>query len=348
MAVGELDRAGLFIRPAGLLEHPGSFDKVGTTKRTQSTKSVAGIDVAKSHLDLALGPESRVRRFPNTLDGWREIAELVAHRRIERVGLEATGGYEAGVVAHLREAEIAVTVLQPIQVRAFARVRLRRAKNDRLDARLIAAFLAEVDPPQREHHPETAVLLARLTFLEQIEDDMARLKIRREHVVDTDLKALVAEDLARLKARRAALLADLIARLQTDPALARRFELLVSIPGIGRRTAVALLVRLPELGAVDREEIAALAGLAPYDRDSGSASGARHIAGGRARVRKSLFAAAMPAAYRWNEALVALRDRLLARNKPPKVALVACARKLLVFANAVVARDMPWTREQPV
>jgi len=314
---------------------------------TQSTKSVAGIDVAKSHLDLALGPEGQVRRFPNTLDGWRAIADLLTRHGVERVGLEASGGYEAGVAAHLRETEVAVTILQPIQVRAFARVRLRRAKNDRLDARLIAAFLAEVDPPQRLHHPKTAALLARLTFLEQIEDDMARLKIRREHVVDADLQAFIAEDLARLKARRSALLADLVARLQADPTLARRLELLVSIPGIGRRTAVALLVRLPELGAVSREEIAALAGLAPYDRDSGSASGARHIAGGRARVRKSLFAAAMPAAYRWNEALVALRDRLLARNKPPKVALVACARKLLVFANAVVARGEPWDKTSP-
>jgi transposase len=315
---------------------------------TQSTKSVAGIDVAKSHLDLALGPEGQVRRFPNTLDGWRAIADLLTRHGVERVGLEASGGYEVGVAAHLRETEVAVAILQPIQIRAFARVRLRRAKNDRLDARLIAAFLAEVDPPQRVHHPKTAALLARLTFLEQIEDDMARLKIRREHVVDDDLKALVAEDLTRLKARRAALLADLVARLQADPVLARRLDLLVSIPGIGRRTAVALIVRLPELGDVSREEIAALAGLAPYDRDSGASSGTRHIAGGRARVRKSLFAAAMPAAYRWNEALVALRDRLLARNKPPKVALVACARKLLVFANAVIARGIPWAKNTPV
>lgn len=314
---------------------------------TQSTKSVAGIDVAKSHLDLALGPEGQVRRFANTLDGWRAIADLLTRHGVVRVGLEASGGYEAGVAAHLRETGVAVAILQPIQIRAFARVRLRRAKNDRLDARLIAAFLAEVDPPQRAHHPETAALLARLTFLEQIEDDMARLKIRREHVVDDDLKALVTEDLARSKARRATLLADLVARLQADPVLARRLELLVSIPGIGRRTAVALIVRLPELGDVSREEIAALAGLAPYDRDSGTSSGTRHIAGGRARVRKSLFAAAMPAATRWNEALVALRDRLLARNKPPKVALVACARKLLVFANAVIARGIPWAKNIP-
>ena len=314
---------------------------------TQSTKSVAGIDVAKSHLDLALGPVGAVRRFPNTLAGWRAIRDLLDAHGVERVGLEASGGYEAGVADHLRAAEFVVAILQPIQVRAFARLRLRRAKNDRLDARLIAAFLAEVDPPQRAHRPETAALLARLTFLEQIEDDMARLKIRREHVVDADLLAFVAEDLARLKARRAALLADLVTRLCADPALARRLELLVSIPGIGRRTALALLVRLPELGSVSREEIAALAGLAPYDRDSGASSGERHIAGGRARVRKSLFAAAMPAAYRWNAALVALRDRLLARNKPPKVALVACARKLLVFANAVLERETPWSENCP-
>ncbi|SUS08311.1 transposase (fragment) [uncultured Defluviicoccus sp.] len=127
------------------------------------------------------------------------------------------------------------------------------------------------------------------------------------------------------------------------PDLAKRFTLVLSVPGIGDRTALALLLRLPELGAVSREQAAALAGLAPFVQQSGRWQGERHIAGGRSRLRRSLYAAALPAAFRWNRALKALYRRLTERGKPHTVALVACARKLLIFANTVVARGTPWT-----
>lgn len=308
----------------------------------QTTIKTAGIDIAKAHLDLAIGRDGPQARFPNTPDGWQAIAALCAREGVGRVGVEATGGYEAGLVAHLRAADVCVAVLQPVQVRAYARIRLRRAKNDRLDARLIAAFVADVERMPTPRPAALAALARRLTFLEQTEEDIARLKVRLEHLADADLRALVLADIAAFKARRAALLAETTRVLREECDLGRRFDLLLSIPGIGARTAVALLVHLPELGSISREEIAALAGLAPWDRDSGTRSGARHVAGGRSRVRRSLYAAALPAAYRWNPALVALKDRLIARAKPPKVALVACARKLLVYANAVLARGTPW------
>jgi transposase len=134
--------------------------------------------------------------------------------------------------------------------------------------------------------------------------------------------------------------------LRAHEDLGRRLDLVLSIPGLGERTAIALIVRMPELGRVSREEAAALAGLAPYDDDSGKHKGQRHIAGGRGRLRRSLFAATLPAAFRWNKALIELYTRLTARGKAHNAALIACARKLLIYANTVVRRGTPWV-ERP-
>jgi transposase len=150
-----------------------------------------------------------------------------------------------------------------------------------------------------------------------------------------------------LKARKLAQIRDIARQLRSHRDLAARLDLVLSIPGIGELTALAILIRMPELGQVSREEAAALAGLAPFDNDSGQHKGQRRIAGGRSRLRRSLFAAALPAAFRWNEALIALYQRLIAAGKAHNVALIACARKLLIYANTVVQRGTPWT-ERPV
>jgi transposase len=252
------------------------------------------------------------------------------------------------VIAHLRAAGFTVLVLQPIQVRAYARVRLRRAKNDALDAALIAACAATLDPPRLAPDPRLEALAGPLTFVEQIEEDIARLKVRLEHHHDQRLRRLLQADIARLKARRLAELKRIAARLRSQDDLARRLELVLSVPGIGERTALALLIRLPELGRLSREQAAALVGLAPFDHDSGTHRGQRRIAGGRGRLRRALYAAALPAAFRWNKALGALYARLTARGKPHKLALVACARKLLIYANTVVQRGTPWVEAQTV
>jgi transposase len=262
-----------------------------------------------------------------------------------RIGIEATGGYERGVVGYLREAGFLVLVLQPIQVRAFARVHLRRAKNDALDAMLIAACAATIDPPSIEPDDRLTELAGQLTFVEQVEEDIARLKVRLEHIDEPRLRRLVLTDIARLKTRRTAELLRIARQLRLHEDLARRLDLVLSVPGIGERTALAIIVRMPELGRIDREKAAALAGLAPFDDDSGKHKGERHIGGGRARLRRSLFAAALPAAFRWNKALIALYTRLTARGKAHNEALVACARKLLIYANTVVQRGTPWVEK---
>lgn len=304
--------------------------------------AVAGIDTAKDKLDIAIHGRTQRWQVENGSRGWRRLGLELTKAGVGRVGIEATGGYERGVVKHLRAAGFTVLVLQPIQVRAFARVHLRRAKNDALDATLIAACTAAIDDPRIEPDARLAELADQLTFVEQIEEDIARLKTRLEHIDDRRLRRFVTADIARLKLRRAAELLRIVSRLRAHDDLARRLDLVLSVPGIGERTALALVIRMPELGRITREEAAALAGLAPFDDDSGRYKGQRHIAGGRGRLRRSLYAAALPAAFRWNKALIDLYARLTAKGKAHNAALVACARKLLIYANTVVARGTPW------
>jgi transposase len=307
------------------------------------TSTTAGIDTSKAELDVAIHGSAEHWQVANAKAGWRCLAEQLRNREVNRVGIEASGGYERGVIKHLRENGFTVVLLQPIQVRAYARAHLLRAKNDRIDAALIAACAATVERPRIDPDPRLEELADPLTFVEQIEEDKARLKTRLEHIHDPRLRRMVEADIARLKARRAAELLRIAGRLRAHRDLARRLDLVLSVPGIGERTALALIIRMPELGRISREQAAALAGLAPFDQDSGQHRGQRHIAGGRERLRRSLYAAALPAAFRWNKALVELYARLSARGKAHNVALIACARKLLIYANTVVQRGSPWT-----
>ena len=311
---------------------------------TKTNITTAGIDTSKLKLDIAVHGRTERWQVANALPGWRALAADLAKAGVTRVGIEATGGYERGVVEHLRAAGLTVLVLQPMQVKAFGMVHLRHAKNDALDAVLIAACTATLDQPKIAPDPRLAELAQYLTFLEQLEEDIARFKVRLEHIDEAELRGLVNSDIKRLKERKAAQIRDLAKRLRAHGDLAKRFELVLSIPGIGQRTALALIIRMPELGQISREEVAALVGLAPFDDDSGKYKGQRHIAGGRGRLRRSLFAAALPAAFRWNKALMDLYARLIAKGKAHNAALIACARKLLIYANTVVQRGTPWVQ----
>jgi transposase len=308
--------------------------------------TTAGIDTSKAKLDVAVHGRAEHWQVDNSPAGWRRLAAALTSTEVMRVGIEASGGYERGVVGYLRDKGFVVLILQPLQVKAYARLHLRRAKNDRLDAVLIAACAAMIDQQRIEPDQRLATLAAHLTFVEQIEDDIARFKVRLEHVDDPRHRRMVVADIARLKARRLVELKRIVVALRAHDDLARRLDLVLSVPGLGERTAIALIVRMPELGRVSREQAAALAGLAPFDDDSGKHNGERHIAGGRRRLRRSLFAAALPAAFHWNKALIELYSRLTKRGKAHNEALIACARKLLIYANTVVERGTPWT-ERP-
>jgi transposase len=302
----------------------------------------AGIDTGKRKLDVALDGGSEQVQVENTAQGHQILIEWLRGHKVKRVGIEASGGYEWVVVAELRRQRFVVVVFQPAQVRAYAKFHLRRAKNDKIDAALIAACTAAARKIHPAPDPRLLPFAEHLTMIDQITDDIARLKNRLESCRNARIRQLWKEDIVRLAKREKAELKELAAAIREHRDLAERLDLINSVDGIGLKTAVAILVRMPEIGQITREQAAALVGLAPFDDDSGERTGVRHIAGGRERLRRALFTAALPAAFRWNPQLIALYGRLTAAGKEHKRALIACARKLLVFANTVVARGTPW------
>lgn len=312
---------------------------------TDIIRLTAGIDTAKDKLDVAVHGSPARLSFPNDKLGWKQIATELRRCGVNWVGIEPTGGYERGVTEHLRTAGWTVLVMQPARVKAYAKHLGLRAKNDRLDAALIAAAAHVLDAPSVAPDARFAAFGDHLTYIEQIEEDIVRAKTRAEHIRLPWLRIRSANEIKRLRKIRREELQRLMHALRAAPDLAQRLALVLSVPGIGDRTAIAIIVRMPELGQISREEAAALAGLAPFDDDSGKHRGARHIAGGRDRLRHSLYAAALPAAFRWNPALMAMYARLVKAGKKHKVALIACARKLLIYANTVVARGTPWVKD---
>jgi len=304
----------------------------------------AGIDTGKRKLDVALDRTGAALQVENTPEGHEALMRWLRAHRVKRIGIEASGGYEQAVVTILRERGFLVVVFQPAQVRAYARFHLQRAKNDKIDAALIAQCTADTRTIHAPPDPRLVALARPLTLVEQIEEDISRFKNRRESCREEGSGQYWTQEIKRFQAKVRAELKSLLAIIRQHPDLATRFDLIESVDGVGPRTALAILVRMPEIGSISREQVAALVGLAPYDDDSGDQVGVRHIAGGRERLRGSLYAAALPASMRWNRELMALYARLIARGKLHKVALVACARKLLIFVNTVVARGTPWVR----
>jgi transposase len=320
----------------------GSHHKEGSTKMSKHNTVCAGIDIGKRKLDAALADKADRLQAGNDPNGHAVMSAWLRKYRVERVGIEASGGYEQAIVAKLRRDGFLVIVFQPMQVRAYAKFHLQRAKNDRIDAALIAVCTAARQKIHGAPDPRLAPFAEHLTLIEQITEDIAHHKTRRESCRDQRIRGFWSDEIARLKGLLRIELKVLIAAIRQHPDLAARLDLIASIGGIGLRTAVAILVRMPEIGRVSREQAAALAGLAPYDDDSGDQTAARHIDGGRERLRKSLYTAALAAAFHWNPQLNLIYRRLIAAGKPHKVALVACARKLLIYANTVVERGTPW------
>jgi transposase len=311
-----------------------------------NTMICAGIDTGKRKLDVALDCCSQRLQVDNAPAGHDALLTWLRRHRVTRVGIEASGGYEQAVVAELRRHGFVVIVFQPLQVRAYAEFHLQRAKNDKIDAGLIASCTTAAKKIHAPPDPRLAPFAAHLTMIDQIKDDIARFKNRIETCRDDRIRQFWSEEIGRLQKRERAELKALAAAIRQHPDLAERLDLIESVDGVGRKTAITILVRMPEIGRLSREQVAALAGLAPYDDDSGSRVGARHIAGGRERLRTALYTASLPASQRWNPQLIALYKRLTAAGKLHKVALVACARKLLIFVNTVVARATPWSRHE--
>lgn len=314
-------------------------------ERVEITTKIAGVDVGKHQLDVAVHGHAEQTQVSNDQAGLDALIVWLKARGVSRVGLEATAGYERVARKGLEAAGFEVVVHQPLEVRLFARLKRLRAKNDRLDAALIAAATAQIEAVRAAQDPRLADLAERLTAYEQIGDQAAALKTFMEHVSLPDLEASLGEQIQALVALKARLLAQIVATIKALPDLLARYRLLMSLPGVGPVVAASLLVRMPELGGLKRGQAASLLGVAPFDRDSGQWKGQRFITGGRARPRRMLYLAAL-SAKRFDPDLKAFADRLKNAGKPTKVAIVAVMRKLVEAANLVLQRQQPWIKHQ--
>lgn len=300
-----------------------------------------GIDVSKLTLDLDCLPVSAPRQFSNDAGGIDALVDLLKGSGAERIVLEATGGYETAVASALAAAKLPVVIVNPRQVRDFAKASGRLAKSDRLDAGLLALFGERMMPALRVLPDEAQRALADLLDRRsQMVVMRAQEKARLSSVTPIARKS-VQQHIVWLDKCIAKLDDALKQRLRTSPVWCEKVALLDSAPGVGQVTTFALLARLPELGQLNRQAIAALVGLAPYNDDSGTRRGARYIRGGRADVRCALYMATL-SAIKHNPPIKAMYERLTAAGKPFKLAMTACMRKLLTILNAMLKKNQPW------
>lgn len=300
-----------------------------------------GIDVAKDWLDVADSGEEPVWRVDNDATGIAMLVATLTARAPRLIVLEPTGGLELAATAALLEAGLAVAVVNPAQVRHFAQASGQRAKTDALDARLLARFGERMQPPVRTLPDATAQELRGILARRRQLVEMHTAEANRRPTTIPALAPELETHLAYLAAQVAALDAALARTVQASPVWQAKETLLRSIPGIGPVVARTLLAELPELGTLSRQEAAALAGVAPLNRDSGRTTRPRCIGGGRSGVRAMLYMAALTAT-RCDPTLRAHYERLVEHGKPAKVALVACMHKLLTIANAILRDGVTW------
>lgn len=308
----------------------------------EQAERFVGIDVAAGWLDVHVAPGGEAWRAANDAAG---IAGVVARLRAlgpALVVLEASGGHEAAAAAELGLAGLPVAVVNPRQVRDFARAVGQLAKTDALDAALLARFGQAVRPAPRPLPDEDARALKALVARRRQLVEMRVAEEQRLRLAAAGVRAGIKRHVAWLRAEAAAVEGELAAAVAASPLWRETLALLCSVPGAGAGVGATLLAELPELGRLSRQEVAALAGLAPLNRDSGGQRGRRGTWGGRAGVRAALYMAVL-AAIRCNPAIKAFHAQLVAAGKPPKVALVACMRKLLTVLNAIVRAGEPWT-----
>lgn len=302
---------------------------------------VVGIDVSKDRLDVHVHPAGNAFAVSRDAAGIEALIVRIAPLAPRLVAVEATGGFETVVAASLAAAALPVVVINPAQVRAFAQALGRRAKTDPIDAAVIARFVATTQPELRPLPDAATRALADLVARRRQIIQMIVAERQREKRAAARTRKSIVRLLKALTAELAVLDQDIDAAVRGSPAWRAKEDLLASVPGIGPAIARTLLAEMPELGTLDRRQIAALAGLAPWTRQSGQWRGQSFIGGGRAPVRAVLFMGAM-VATRFNPVLKAFHQRLIAAGKPKMVALIAVARKLLTILNAILRDQRPW------
>jgi len=303
---------------------------------SNSSSIQVGIDVSKPTLDCFFA--NQFHCLPNSTAGLRKLCSLLPAS--SHVILEATGGYERKLVRHLQEHCIPLSIVNPLRVRNFAKAKGRLAKTDRIDARVLADYGLAMNPrPTPAAHPTRQSLAQLAALREQFIAIHTQLLNHSEHLELPIAKGVLKATLATLQRKIKALEAASQKLIHADPLILCQYSTLTAHHGIGEFTATTLLAQLPELGSASRGQIAALAGLAPFNRDSGSMRGHRHIHGGRSNVRRALYMASL-SAIRCGP-LKSFYKRLRSNGKPPKVALIASARKLLILLNSSLKSSSP-------
>lgn len=303
---------------------------------------VVGIDVSKDRLDVCLLPGGDLFVVSRNAAGLAELTERLKGLSVGVIAIEATGGFETVVAASLASSGLPVAVVNPAQIRHFAQALGKRAKTDPIDAFVIARFAEATKPDVRPLDDEaTQLLSALITRRRQIIDMIVAETHRERSVTDKMLKKSIVQLKMALERALSDIDTKIDEQIRSSPLWKAKEDLLSSVPGVGPITARTLIADLPELGRLSPKQIAALAGLAPYTRQSGKWRGKAFTSGGRSTVRGVLFLAAM-AACRYNPVLKAFRKRLLDAGKPPKVAIIAMARKLLTILNAMIRENQPW------
>ena len=305
------------------------------------TKPVVGIDVGKEKLDVGLVDEKRVRVWANDDTGRTELSAWIVEQKASLVVVEASGGYEAAIVSELVSRGQAVALVNPTRVRAFARAEGILAKTDKIDAQVIARFGATMKPQAKAKREQAQVELNELVTRRRQLVLMLTAEKNRLQTASPVMQAHIASHIAWLQAEIEALEQQISQAIKAHPEwteIAKRVE---QVPGIGFITAATLVADLPELGQLNRQKIAALVGLAPFNHDSGKQRGKRRIFGGRTSVRSVLYMATL-SAIRHNAVIKEFYQRLLDKGKLKKVALTACMRKLLVILNTMIKTGQDW------
>jgi transposase len=308
----------------------------------EATPRWLGIDVAKERLDCCSLPDGTSWQVANDAAGWAQLVAQLASHPPAGIVLEATGRYEVGLVLALEAAGWPAAVMNPLTMRRYAQSLGRRAKTDRLDARVLARYAEQVRPAPRPVPAEIARQLRDLLARRQQLTEMLVMEKNRLGQATPLIRPSLTASIAALD-QQIALIDDLLATIvASDPEWQHRVDQLDSVPGIGPLSAVRLAVWLPELGRLTARELASLAGVAPFARESGQQRGSRQIAGGRALARTTLYHV-MTSTKRWEPTFAAHDRQLKARGKPPKVAQVACMRRLLGILNAMIRDDLMWS-----
>jgi transposase len=300
-----------------------------------------GIDVSKKHLDVFIRPTEACFTEENTPSGISSLLKRLKPLIAQRIVLEATGGFEIAVVAALAEAGLAVVVVNPRQVREFARATGRLAKTDRIDASVLAHFAEAIRPEVRPLPDKEALRLSeRVSRRRQLIEMMVAEKNRLGNATAVICKGIEAH-IRWLERQLKQLDTDLEAMIQNSPLWLQQEDLLRSVPGVGPVLSRTLLAELPELGRLTHKALSALVGVAPFNRDSGAMRGQRTIFGGRASIRTALYMGTL-VGVRYNSRLKCFYQRLRKAGKPAKVAITACMHKLLILLNAIIKTKMPW------